>query len=638
MTVDQSTEFEEQAVPFDEEEVYVFPTSFGQRRFWFLDQFEPGSPYYNIPLAIRVRGRFDIGIFKRVIDEIVDRHEILRTTFWPEKGEPLQIIAPELHLDIPVVDLTHLHGEKLDEEIKRLATVEARTPFDLAKGPLFRVTILKASETDHVLLVTMHHIISDGWSIGVLIREITALYAAFSQGKPSPLPELPIQYADFAEWQREYLQGEVLEEQLNFWKKQLGSNPPVLELPTDRPRPQIQTNVGASERMVFPKELTDKLYGLARQEGATLFMVLLAGLRVLLGRYAGQSDLTIGTPIANRNRAEIEPLIGLFINTLVLRNQFDDNPTFREMIRRERQITLSAYDHQDLPFEYLVDALQPSRDMSYPPLFQVMLILQNAPMKGTQVGDLSFEQIDVDMGTSTHDLTFSITENPNGLVIDVEYNTDLFERTTIQRLLRHYRQLFEAVTADPEQRVLNVNFLSPEEIKQIIEYWNATDAPREPDVCIHHLFERRVAENPQAVAVVAPGEAITYEALNRRANQLARYLHAQGVGPETVVGIMLDRQVHLLQAVLGVVKAGGAYLPLDPSYPQERLSYMLQDARVPVLICQKELQDLIPAEFEGRVLLLDEEQSRIEKLDDSNPAFPVHPDNLVYMIYTSGST
>ncbi len=638
MTVDQSTEFEEQAMPFDEEEVYVFPTSFGQRRFWFLDQFEPGSPYYNIPMAIRVRGRFDVDIFKRVIDEIVDRHEILRTTFWPEKGEPLQIIAPELHLEIPVVDLTHLHGEKLDEEIKRLATVEARTPFDLAKGPLFRVTILKASDTDHVLLVTMHHIISDGWSIGVLVREITALYAAFSQGKPSPLPELPIQYADFAEWQREYLQGEVLEEQLNFWKEQLGDNPPVLELPTDRPRPQIQTNVGSSERLVLPKELTDKLYGLARQEGATLFMVLLAGLRVLLGRYAGQSDLTIGTPIANRNRAEIEPLIGLFINTLVLRNRFDDNPTFREMIRRERQVTLAAYDHQDLPFEYLVDALQPSRDMSYPPLFQVMLILQNAPMKGTQVGDLSFEQIDVDMGTSTHDLTFSITENPNGLVIDVEYNTDLFERATIQRLLRHFKQLLQAVTERPEQPVLTVNFLAEDEIKQIIEDWNATEAPREPDVCIHHLFERRVAENPQAIAVVAPGEAVTYEALNRRANQLARYLHEQGVGPETVVGIMLNRQAHLLQAVLGVLKAGGAYLPLDPSYPQERLNYMLQDARVPVLICQKELQDLIPAEYHGRVLLLDEEQAHTEHFADDNPAFPVHPDNLVYMIYTSGST
>ncbi len=638
MSVDQTTEFEEQAVPFDEEEVYVFPTSFGQRRFWFLDQFEPGSPYYNIPLAIRVKGRFDIEIFKRVIDEIIARHEILRTTFWPENGEPLQIIAPELHIDIPVVDLTHLHGNRQDDEIRRLATVEARTPFDLAKGPLFRVTILKAGPTDHVLLITMHHIISDGWSIGVLIREITALYAAFSQGKPSPLPELPIQYADFAEWQREYLQGEVLEEQLNFWKEQLGSNPPVLELPTDRPRPQIQTNVGSSERMILPKELTDKLYGLARQEGATLFMVLLAGLRVLLGRYAGQSDLTIGTPIANRNRAEIEPLIGLFINTLVLRNRFDDNPSFREMIRRERQMTLAAYDHQDLPFEYLVDALQPSRDMSYPPLFQVMLILQNAPMKGTQVGDLAFEQINVDMGTSTHDLTFSITEGRNGLTIDVEFNTDLFERSTIKRLLRHYRQLFEALTADPDQRVLNVNFLSADEIKQIVEDWNDTYAPREPDVCIHHLFERQAAAQPDALAVVAAGESVTYGILNKKANQLASYLHNLGVRPETVVGIMLDRQPHLLQAVLGVLKSGGAYLPLDPSYPQERLSYMLNDAHVPILITQKEWQELIPAEFQGQILLLDEMQATLEGLPDDNPAFPVHPDNLVYMIYTSGST
>ena len=638
MSVDQTTEFEEfDSTPFDEDEVYVFPTSFGQRRFWFLDQFEPGSPYYNIPLAIRVRGNFNVEIFRNVIHEIVDRHEILRTTFWAQNGEPMQIIHPEMRLDIPLIDLSSLAADKKETEIKRLATVEARTPFDLASGPLFRVKILKAGENDHVVLITMHHIISDGWSIGVLVKEITTIYAAFSQGLPNPLPELEIQYADFAEWQREYLQGEILEEQLHFWKEQLGDNPPPLELPTDRPRPQIQTNVGSSERIVFPAELTNQLNQYARKQGGTLFMVLSAALKTLLARYSGQTDISIGTPIANRNRAEIEPLIGLFINTLVLRSHLEDNPTFDELFQREKEITLKAYEHQDLPFEYLVDALQPSRDMSYPPLFQVMLILQNAPMKGTRVGDIAFEQIDVDMGTSTHDLTFSITEGSRGLMVDIEYNTDLFDRSTIQRLARHFKQLCAALMENPAQHVLNVNFLAPDELQRILVEWNDTAAPREPDLCIHHLFERRVAENPQAPAVVAPDQTLTYEQLNQRANQLARWLHKQGVRPETVVGVMLERQAHLLVAVLGVVKSGGAYLPLDPSYPEERLNYMLEDAGVNFLITQKSLQDLLP-HFGGQVFLIDEHWSACAELNDDNPAFPVRPENLVYMIYTSGST
>ncbi len=638
MTVDQSTEFEDTGnVPFDEEEVYVFPTSFGQRRFWFLDQFEPGSPYYNIPLAIRVRGNFKVEIFRKVIETIVERHEILRTTFHAQNGEPMQIIHPHFSIDVPLVDLTNIDPAKRDAEIERLATVEARTPFDLARGPLFRVRVLKAGENDHVVLVTMHHIISDGWSIGVLVKEITTLYAAFLRGMPSPLPELPIQYADFAEWQREYLQGEVLEKQLNFWKKQLSGSPPLLELPTDKPRPQIQTNVGASERMIIPVDLTNKLNALARSENATLFMVLLAGLKVLLARYSGQKDISVGTPIANRNRAEIEPLIGLFINTLVLRSQLDDNPTFRELLKRERAITLSAYDHQDLPFEYLVDALQPDRNMSYPPLFQVMLILQNAPMSAAQVGDITFEQLDVDMGTSTHDLTFSITEGRQGLTIDVEYNTDLFERTTIQRLLKHYQQILQIFTENPDQPVLQTNFLAPDELKLILEEWNATEAPRDPELCIHHLFEKRVNEAPDSPAVVAPDGTLTYAELNRRANQFARVLREMGVTPETVVGVMLERQTHLLVAVLGVVKSGGAYLPLDPSYPEERLNYMLEDAGVSVLITQRSLKDLIP-HFNGTAFLIDDQWSTCEKQDSSNPNFPVRPENLVYMIYTSGST
>ncbi len=638
MSVDQTTEFEESgSTPFDEDDVYVFPTSFGQRRFWFLDQFEPGSPYYNIPLAIRVRGDFRIDLFKQVIQEIIDRHEILRTTFWAENGEPMQVVHPQLELEIPLIDLTSLETDKKEKELRRLATVEARTPFDLAKGPLFRVKILKADEQDHVVLITMHHIISDGWSIGVLVKEITTIYAAFSQGLPNPLPELEIQYADFAEWQREYLQGEVLEEQLNFWKQQLGDNPPPLELPTDRPRPQIQTNVGSSERIIIPAELTNRLNQFARQHGGTLFMVLSAVLKILLARYSGQTDISIGTPIANRNRAEIEPLIGLFINTLVLRSQLDDNPTFVQFFEREKETIVQAYDHQDLPFEYLVDALQPSRDMSYPPLFQVMLILQNAPVKGTRLGNISFEQLDVDMGTSTHDLTFSITESSAGLLVDIEYNTDLFDRSTIQRLAKHFQQLCTVLLDNPEQRVLNAQFLTAEELHRILVEWNNTQAAREKNLCIHHLFERRVQETPDALAVVAPDRSLSYQELNQKANQLAHFLKQNGVAPEKVVGVMLERQAHLLVAVLGVVKAGGAYLPLDPSYPEERLNYMLQDAGVDLLITQNSLQDLLP-HFTGQIFLIDEHWPKCASLPAENPDFPIDEHNLVYMIYTSGST
>jgi amino acid adenylation domain-containing protein len=623
---------------FDEEEVYVFPASFGQRRLWFLDQFEPGSPYYNIPTAFRLKGPLNLDILIKAVNEIIRRHESIRTTFSSIDGEVVQIISPELHLEPPVIDLTDKEAEIREKEIIRLATEEARRPFDLAKGPLARITILKAAAQDHIVLLTMHHIISDGWSMGILVAEISALYSSFTSGKPSPLPELPLQYADYAEWQNEYLQGEVLQKQLDYWKNHLDSNPPVLELPIDRNRPATQTNVGASVSITISKEITDGLNALARKEGATIFMTLLTAFKTLLYRYTGQTDISVGTPIANRTRGEIEGIIGLFINTLVLRTQFDDNPSFRELIKKTRVTTLDAYDHQDLPFEYLVDALQPDRNMSYSPLFQVMFILQNTPVDIQNVGvDLQMQMVNVDMGTSTFDLTLSMSESVAGLSASVEFNTDLFDRSTVERLLHHFKNILISIISDPDQPVANIPFLSKAEEHKILIDWNNTAYERDRSVCIHELFQKRVLETPDAVAVVSLNDKLTYKELDQRANQLAHYIQKLNLGTEVVVGILHEKDVDLLTCVLGVLKAGGAYLPLDPDYPKDRLQYMLQDAQAPILLTHDSLKDAV-YDYQGTIISIDGDWQVISKESTENVKSTVNAENLAYFIYTSGST
>ncbi|RMF30995.1 MAG: non-ribosomal peptide synthetase, partial [Chloroflexi bacterium] len=390
------------------------PLSFAQQRLWFLDQLEPGNLLYNLPLAVRLSGRLDVEALERSLSEIVRRHEVLRTTFASVGGKPRQVIAPPKPLPLPLVDLTGLPEARREAEVQRLAQEEARRPFDLAHGPLLRVQLLKLDDEEHVVLVTMHHIVSDGWSMGVFVREIAALYAAFAAGEPSPLPELPIQYADFAAWQRKWLQGETLEKQLAYWKEQLSGSPPVLELPTDRPRPSVQTSRGASFAFALPQDLSQAIQALSQEEGVTLFMTLLAAFQTLLYRYTGQEDICVGTPIANRNRPEIEGLIGFFVNTLVLRTDLSGNPRFTELLKRVREVALGAYAHQDLPFEMLVEALQPQRDMSHSPLFQVMFVLQNVPLEALELPDLTLRPVDVDRGTATFDLTLSMAEGPEG--------------------------------------------------------------------------------------------------------------------------------------------------------------------------------------------------------------------------------
>ncbi|MEK7327767.1 MAG: condensation domain-containing protein, partial [Chloroflexota bacterium] len=495
-------------VELSEDEVFVFPASYAQQRLWFLDQLEPNSPFYNIPSAVRLKGKLDVEALERSLNEITRRHETLRTTFEAKNDGPVQMIAPARSIALPIVELSAVPEAEREARLQELANEEAQRPFNLTTGPLFRARLLRLADDDHVALLTLHHIISDGWSMGVLIREIAILYEAFSTGKacpatkgsaegPSPLPDLSIQYADYSEWQRGWLQGEVLESQLDYWKKQLGGELPALELPADRPRPAVQASRGATLSIDLPKPLTESLKALARQEGATLFMILLATFQTLLHRYTGQEDICVGTPIANRTRGEIEGLIGLFINTLVMRTDFSGEPAFRELLRRVREVTLGAYAHQDVPFEMVVEALHPERDTSYTPLFQVMFILQNAGGKAHELPGLTLSLIEPETKTATFDLTISTAETSAGMNVAVEYNTDLFEAATIKRVLGHYQTLLESVVATPDQSIATLNLLASAERRQLLDEWNNTlKIFPQADSCIQQLFEAQVERTP----------------------------------------------------------------------------------------------------------------------------------------------
>jgi amino acid adenylation domain-containing protein len=623
----------------------TLPLSFAQQRLWFLDRLEPGSSYYNIPSAVRLMGALDVTALERTLNEIVRRHEVLRTTFAEAGGRPVQVIAPEWQVPLPVVDLSDLPEAERESEAQRLAAGEAQQPFDLAHGPLLRATLLKLGTEEHTALFTVHHSVADGWSVGVLIREIATLYEAFSAGKPSPLPELSIQYADYAHWQREWLQGEMRDRQLAYWRRQLRGSPPVLELPTDHPRPAVQSSNGSHMWFRLPQELSDAVKTLSRQEGVTVFMTLLAAFQTLLYRYTGQEDICVGTPIANRNRAEIEGLVGFFVNTLVMRTDLSGQPSFREVLRRVREVALGAYAHQDLPFEVLVEALQPQRDLSHTPLFQVMFVLDNTPRTPIELPGLSLSPLEAESGTAQFDFTLSMSEGAHGLGGYVEYNTDLFDPATVERMVGHFQTLLTGLVADAGQPISTVSILGEAERQQLLVEWNATQVDFPRQACIHHLFEAQVEERPNALAVQLAaigsesGKAreVTYAELNRRANQLGHYLHKLGVGPEAVVGLSTERCLEMIVGILGVLKAGGAYLPLDPSYPADRLAFMLADARVPVLLTQAHLAAHLPT-HQARVVRLDTDWAEISREPAENVVSEATADNLAYVIYTSGST
>lgn len=613
------------------------PLSFAQQRLWFIDQLDPGNPVYNFPVAVRLKGSLNLLALEQSLNEIVRRHEALRTTFSMVDGQPSQVIASRLIIDLPVVDLREIPEALREAEVQRLVVEEARRPFDLARGPLLRASVLQLSEDEQVGLLTMHHIVSDGWSTGILIREMATLYQTYSSGSPSPLPELPVQYADFASWQREWLQGEVLQAQLKYWKQQLEGSPPLLELPADHPRPEVQTFRGGHQSLLLPKAVLGAMSRLSRQEGSTLFMTLLTAFNVLLRGYTNEDDVIVGTPVANRNRLEIEGLIGFFVNALVLRSDLSGNPTFRELVRRVRKVCVDAYAHQDLPFDRLVEELHLKRDLSRNPIFQVMFVLQNAPVHTLELPGLSLTPVIADGGTTHFDLTLHIADTEQGLVATAAYNTDLFDADTITRMLGHFQTLLEAIAKNPDQHLSEISLLSVTERQQVLVEWNDIRRGYVPALCVSQLFEVQVARTPDAIAIVFEDEQLTYRELNARANRLAHRLQKLDIGPEVPVGVCLERSLEVVISLLGILKAGGVYLPLDPAHPKQRIDFMLNDSRAAVLLTQNSLIEGLQ-EHSARLICLDSDWESIAEESGENPACSVEPENLAYIIYTSGST
>jgi amino acid adenylation domain-containing protein len=615
-----------------------FPLSFAQERLWFIDQMAGGhSATYNIGTAVRLQGALNVAALRQSLQEVLRRHSSLRTSFKMVDGQPVQVIAPPQPFDLRFVDLGELTETQREEESLRLAAKEAQLPFDLTRAPLLRATLVRLGEVEYILLVTMHHIVSDGWSMGVLVHELGTLYTAFSDGRPSPLAELPVQYADYAQWQREWLSGEVLAAQLSYWERQLEGAAPVLELPTDRPRPPVQSFKGATEPLPVSAALSESLKTLSRSEGVTMYMLLLAAWQVLLHRYTGADDIIVGSPIAGRNRAEVEQLIGLFVNTLVLRTDLSGNPTFVEALKRAHDVTVGAFANQDVPFEKLVEELQPERSMSYTPVVQVMFALQNAPAVAAKLPKLSLSAVDVESGTAKTDLVFILVETEQGIQGSLSYDTALFDGPTIRRMLSHFEKLLESIVAEPDTLIHDLALMTPAEEQRILaRSREAANGPKRSE-CVQQMFESQVNQRPNALALVFEDERVTYGELNARTNQLAHYLRSLGAGPEVLVGIFLENSVEMIVALLGVLKSGAAYVPLDTEYPAERLRLMLQDTRMPLLITEPRLVPKLP-HVELRTVYLDDEHDLIARQSVENPSPAAGPANLAYIIYTSGST
>src|SRR5215213_3103607 len=610
--------------------------SFAQRRLWFLDQFAPGNAAYNIPAAFRLEGKLDIPVLERSFNEIVKRHSILRTIFTTDESKPVQVILPSLTIELPVINLQDFDNR--DAQVQKLMSEESLRAFDLKCGPLLRICLLRLNPEEHILLLTMHHIVADGWSLNVFLRELSALYEAGVKHETAPLSELAIQYSDFASWERERLQGNLLDDQLAYWKNKLNGLPPALPLPCDFPRPATQSFQGARYEFSFSSKLTESLKALGRQEDCTLFMTLLAAFQTLLFRYTSQADIPVGTSVTNHNHVDTERLVGLFTNTLVLRTYLSGDPTFRELLQRVREVTLEDFAHQDLPFEKLVEELQPQRELSHSPLFQVMLLLQHGPAANLKLAGLSVSLIDRHNGTAKFDVLLSMVEEAGGLNGWLEYNTDLFEAGTIERLCNHFHVLLEAIVKEPERPVNEFQILTLAEQQRLLVEWNDTASDYSTAPLVHEQFELQAARTPDKVAIIFSAEQLTYSELNARANQLAHALRRLGVGPEVLVGLLTERSLETVIGLLGILKAGGAYLPLDPHYPRTRLAFMLEDSAVPVLLTQQHLAPDLPA-HQAEVLCLDSDwQSRVAHESTENPRGRNVSQHLAYTIYTSGST
>ncbi|NCS48327.1 MAG: AMP-binding protein, partial [Microcystis aeruginosa BK11-02] len=614
------------------------PLSFAQQRLWFLQQLSPDSHSYNLLEALRLEGNLNLLALEQSLSELIRRHEILRTTFPMVEGQPIQRIAPPSPVSLPLEDLQGLSKNEQTEHLQEIAIAFSLKPFNLAKESLVQFKLIKLGSQEYVLLLKMHHIIYDGWSLSIFFDELSQLYAAFVQGLPSPLAKLSIQYADFAVWQRQWLTGEVLERQLNYWQKQLQDAPTILELPTDYPRPPIPSFRGDGQVFRLNQDLTQRLKRLSQESGATLFMTLLAAFFVLISRYSGQLDVLVGSPIANRNSSAIEKLMGFFANTLALRGDMSGNPSFLELLERVKQTTLSAYAHQDLPFEMLVEKLQLNRDLSHNPLIQVMFSLQNTPQSEASLSGLKMESLPLSVELKARfDLEVNFWEVADRLEAVWCYSTDLFAARTIKQMGQHFQNLLTAIAVNPKTGIFELPMLSDEERYQLLSLWNETQTDYPNNKCIHQLFEEQVERTPNNIAVVFDHESLTYSELNNRANQLAHYLQKLGVKPKELVGICLERSLEMIVGLLAILKVGGAYVPIDPDYPQERISFMLQDTQVKILLTCESLETSLP-NHQAIVICLDKDWQQINQASQENLNSTVSADNLAYVIYTSGST
>ncbi|MFP2902683.1 non-ribosomal peptide synthetase, partial [Corallococcus sp. 4LFB] len=610
-----------------------------QQRLWFIDQLEPGSPLYNMPLALSLNGDLDVDALRASLDALMARHESLRTTFRMEAGKPVQDLHAEAHVPLELVDLTGLGSRAAKQaEAQRLGYAETLRPFDLTRGPVIRALLLKLDAREHLLVLHLHHIVSDGWSLGILVREVTALYEARRAGRPPALPELPVQYADFAVWQRGWLQGGVLQAQVEWWKHQLSGASFVLDVPTDRPRTATASQRGGLIRVTLPRALSERVDALAQAEGATPFMALLAAFQAVLSRVSGQDDVLVGSPIANRRHAETEGLIGFFVNMLVLRGRIGARTTFRELLAQVRATTLGAYEHQDIPFEHLVEALQPERDLGRTPLFQAMFALQNAPVSELAVPGLSVTPAHFEGETlSQFELALDLHRTGDGYEGAFRYAADLFDANTLERFVAHLRRLLEAVCDAPDLPLADVSLVSPEELVRLVRTGSGELVDFERDATLHGLIERQVARTPDAPAVVFGDTALTYRQLDTRANQLAWRLRSMGVGPEVRVALCLERSVEAIIALLAVLKAGGAFVPLDPGAPSARKDFVLRDSGAAVLVTtEAACGDWSP--YGAQELWLDVEQAGLGALSHEPLPALTGPEHLAYVLYTSGST
>lgn len=613
------------------------PLSFAQQRLWFFDQFEPASFAYNLITAVSLSGAFDVTALQKAFDEMVRRHEALRTTFDFRDGQPVQIIHDHHSIPLRCIGAMHLPEGQQRQQIQDLLREQALQPFDLRKGPLLRATLVQQATDQHVLILAIHHIVSDAWSMNVLVREITLLYRTFAGGGVPDLPPLPVQYADFAVWQRNWLQGEILAQQLEYWKAQLGHAPAILELPADHPRPVVQTYNGADFTFGLPPALSQSLKVLCRKEDATLYMVLLACFKILLHRYTGQQEIIVGSPIANRQRKELEGLIGFFINTLPVRATIAGDLSFREFLQRVRDAALGAYAHQDLPFEYLVEQFQPERNLSHSPLVQVIFSFEVASQPVVDMPGLTATILDKENKAAKFDLSLYASDRGSEIVGTLEYNVDLFKKETIERMAGHLLTVLAAAVSNPAQRISEFPLLTRHERYEILTTWNATDAPYPQHLCAHQLFEAQVRLTPNQTAIVFENQELSYSQLNARANQVARRLAALGSRPGELIGIFMERSLEMVVAVLGIAKSGAACLPLDPAYPKERLAFMLQDSAAAIVVSQQHLASSLPG-IATQLLCLDSELTVIAGEDENDLQVAVSPENWLYVIYTSGST